>query len=64
MTHALQGQEGYHHVNCQPASYWIALMGQRGFSVALYNDNYRAVAASGGGFNYFMKSGLLFLRDR
>lgn len=23
MTHAVPGQPGYHHVNCQPASYWI-----------------------------------------
>jgi len=23
MTHALPGQTGYHHVNCQPSEYWI-----------------------------------------
>ncbi len=23
MTHALPGQDGYHHVNCQPPEYWI-----------------------------------------
>jgi len=63
MTHATPGQDGYHHVNCQPASYWIGLMGSRGYSVALFNDNYRAIAASEGGFNYFMKSGLVFLRS-
>jgi len=63
MTHALPGQGGHHHVNCQPASYWIGLMAQRGFSVALYNDNYRAISGREGGSNYFMRSGLVFFRD-
>lgn len=26
MTHALPGQPGHHHVNCQPIDYWIAVM--------------------------------------
>jgi hypothetical protein len=37
-------------------------MGQRGYSVALYNESYRAISGREGGFNYFMKSGLLFFR--
>lgn len=32
MTHALPGQVGYHHVNCQPKEYWINLFAQRGFA--------------------------------
>jgi SAM-dependent methyltransferase len=32
MTHALPGQEGHHHVNCQPAEYWIEKMQAIGFS--------------------------------
>lgn len=31
MTHALPGQPGHHHVNCQFASYWIKEMEKRGF---------------------------------
>lgn len=31
MTHAQPGQEGHHHVNCKPASYWIKLMDAYGF---------------------------------
>jgi hypothetical protein len=33
MTHALPGQQGYHHVNCQPADYWVDKMFARGFMV-------------------------------
>jgi hypothetical protein len=31
MTHAVPGQEGYHHVNCRTADYWIGTMERRGF---------------------------------
>jgi len=30
MTHAVVGQTGYHHVNCQNAPYWIAKMAEYG----------------------------------
>jgi len=35
MTHAVPGQEGYHHVNCQPSSYWIDKMEILGYK---YNN--------------------------
>lgn len=31
MTHAVPGQPGYHHVNCQEAKYWIDLFSNHGF---------------------------------
>ncbi len=31
ITHAMPGQAGYHHVNCQPDGYWERLMDQWGF---------------------------------
>jgi hypothetical protein len=31
MTHAVPGQEGYHHVNCQNSRYWIDVIENRGF---------------------------------
>jgi hypothetical protein len=34
MTHAVPGQKGYHHVNCQPTSYWEEHLAQRGFRPA------------------------------
>ena len=30
-THAVAGQDGYHHVNCQDDGYWIRLMILKGF---------------------------------
>lgn len=35
MTHALPGQPGYHHVNCQTHDYWIEKFKSRGFK---YNE--------------------------
>lgn len=31
MTHAVPGQKGYHHVNCQPSQYWITHLKNKGF---------------------------------
>ena len=36
MTHAVPGQKGYHHVNCQPKEYWIDKFKEYGFT---YNEN-------------------------
>jgi hypothetical protein len=35
MTHAVPGQPGFHHVNCQPAEYWVRRFEKLGFS---YNE--------------------------
>jgi SAM-dependent methyltransferase len=31
MTHAVPGQRGYHHVNCQPQEYWVNHVESRGY---------------------------------
>lgn len=33
MTHAIPEQEGHHHVNCQPAEYWIERMADYNFKL-------------------------------
>lgn len=33
MTHALPGQIGHHHVNCQPPAYWIDALQARGWTL-------------------------------
>lgn len=38
MTHGLPGQEGHHHVNCQPTEYWLTHLRNRGF-VELKSDS-------------------------
>jgi hypothetical protein len=62
MTHALPGQGGHHHVNCQPSEYWVDLLDKAGFQVAQFNDIYRHIAKNDVSFNYFSKSGLVFFR--
>lgn len=36
ITHATPGQGGWHHVNCQPASYWIEKLGEHDL---IYDDD-------------------------
>lgn len=33
MTHAVPGQHGHHHVNCQPSEYWVSLLSDNGFKL-------------------------------
>lgn len=61
MTHALPGQEGHHHVNCQPTEYWVEKMRSRGFTLAPHQNIYTEVASREETNNYFAKSGLVFL---
>lgn len=52
---------GWHHVNEQPAEYWIDLLSKRGYAFdALATEEARAVIADGD--NYFRKHGLIFER--
>lgn len=64
MTHALPGQDGHHHVNCQPAEYWVEKMASRGYVVAIENQFFRDLANREGYPTYFASSGLVFLRQR
>jgi hypothetical protein len=63
MTHAVPGQPGYHHVNCQPANYWISKMASCGYELDDKNTYWRQVAASEGYFTFFGETGLVFLRN-
>jgi hypothetical protein len=62
MTHAIPGQIGHHHVNCQPSSYWIEKLDGVGYSLSPENDIYRGIADAEPGYKYFSDSGLVFLR--
>jgi SAM-dependent methyltransferase len=59
MTHAVPGQPGYHHVNCQPSDYWINHMYERGYDLAVNHAAYRRIPFEG---SYFAATGLVFLR--
>jgi len=62
MTHALPGQGGYHHVNCQPKEYWTKLIIERGYVLSEDNQIIMEISSKDQTWNYFSKSGLVFLR--
>lgn len=57
MTHGFPGQEGYHHVNLQPVTYWVKLLAQEGFELdeALTAES-RKLDKDG----HWQRSGLIF----
>lgn len=59
MTHAVPGQGGYHHVNCQPAEYWVEKICARGYEQV---DAAPLRALVTGRKNYFSLTGLVFRR--
>ena len=62
MTAAPPGQEGHHHVNCQPSEYWIDKMASRGYRLSEDQPKFLSVAAEERTGSYFQQSGLVFLR--
>jgi SAM-dependent methyltransferase len=59
LTHAEPGQDGHHHVNCQPADYWIDRMRTIGYRPLVQETNYgRSLCPHG----YFGATGLIFER--
>ncbi len=65
ITHAFPGQEdGYHHVNCQPSSYWLRRIEPLGFicQPPLTRAARTVTLADYHGINHFARSGLVFVR--
>ena len=59
MTHALPGQPGWHHVNCQNSAYWIENVEAAGFvHDAELTKQTRLLAGHG----YYQRTGLAFRR--
>lgn len=66
MTHAEPGQPGYHHVNCQDATYWKAQMAAAGFRFDpdFTRDAREKAAINTFPINHFSRSGLAFVRAK
>lgn len=62
MTHAVPGQGGHHHVNCQPSEYWISKLNARNYWLAEENEIYRNISKKEEVFTYFSTSGMVFHR--
>ncbi len=65
MTHALPGQGGHHHVNCQTAAYWIRKLASISYALDVpLTARLRALAAQEdipAEGNYFARTGLAFV---
>lgn len=63
MTHALPGQAGYHHVNCQTADYWIGKLEAFDYEfLPRQTEEAQARIAASGSWSYFLQSGLILRR--
>lgn len=64
LTHALPGQGGWHHVNCQGAGYWLDKFKEIGYHLNEdITEKARVLAALDSPFNHFTKSGLVLSLD-
>lgn len=63
MTTARPGQDGHHHVNCQPSEYWIEKMERRGYQLSKSNQTFRQVAGREYSGTYFGATSLVFVRN-
>jgi SAM-dependent methyltransferase len=63
MTHALPGQPGHHHVNCQSADYWIGKLEALGYEfLKRQTQAGKDRIAATGSWTYFIQSGLILRR--
>ncbi len=63
MTHAVPGQGGYHHVNEQPAEYWISHLGRYGFRLMEEDTQRVRKMATDDGAIYLARTGMLFVNS-
>ena len=59
LTYAELGQAGWHHVNCQPAEYWIKRLADLGF---LYDPDLTQKARNETEHGHFKDRGLVFVK--
>jgi SAM-dependent methyltransferase len=62
MTHAQPGQGGHHHVNLQPATYWIEHISARGYNLMADDTERIRELARQDGAVYMQSTGMLFHR--
>jgi SAM-dependent methyltransferase len=63
MTHAVPGQGGHHHVNCQPAEYWIERVEALGYTfLPDVTAEGKASIERADHWTYFVGTGLIFER--
>lgn len=60
MTHAMPGQDGYHHVNLQPSEYWIDNLSKRGFRLLKEDTKRIRALAQHDSAHYLSSTGMIF----
>jgi cyclopropane fatty-acyl-phospholipid synthase-like methyltransferase len=60
MTHAVPGQTGYHHVNCQESSYWINHLHRKGFNLMNTDSLIIRDLAKTDGAKWLAQNGMIF----
>lgn len=65
LTHAEPGQQGHHHVNCQPSSYWVGALAVSGYSLDERLTSLTRVIAglNTNQYNHYARSGMAFRRN-
>jgi SAM-dependent methyltransferase len=63
MTAAEPFQPGHHHVNCQPQSFWIGLMRERGYLYAEADTKRIRGLAEADNAIWFHNTGMVFIRS-
>lgn len=64
MTHAVPGQTGWHHVNCQDDAYWVGVLASHSYVLdeKLTKQSRAKAKFHANPENYFTQSGLVFRR--
>lgn len=60
MTHAIPGQRGWHHVNCQPSEYWIKQFEHRNYILLEEESTIIRSLAKNDGAIHIERNGMLF----
>jgi hypothetical protein len=63
MTHAVPGQEGYHHVNLQTSDYWIRQLNSVGCAILVEDSNRIRKLAERDGAIFMANTGLVFVNN-
>jgi SAM-dependent methyltransferase len=62
LTAAPPGQQGYHHVNCQPQAYWIDAMREWGYTHSSIDTARVRALAQRDNAAHFANTGMVFIR--
>jgi len=60
ITHAVPGQQGYHHVNCKPSEYWIEHLSKCGYEMLKEESLHIRLLAEKEGAVHVSRNGMIF----